>query len=473
MSHTARVTSVGASGVSTSKSTVVVISAAFMLFATYFGAGNLIFPAMIGATAGAHFAPVIIGFLMGAAILPVLGLTSVAVNGNNFRLLMERTGKVFSILFPSLIFLAIGPFYAVPRTGSVAYKTSFAPYVDFSGFASLFGVSTPEGVDLFQSVIFCAFFFSAAWMLAWNPRSILDTVGKILTPALLIFLIILILRALLVLDVSSDVVAEKWVESPLTTGFLEGYMTMDSLGAFSMGLLVNNALRSSGAIEEKAMVRSTIIVATISGILMSLTYLGLSSVGRRVPDSHEFTDGASVLVTAANTTLGDSGQFIFGAIVLLACLTTAVGLISAASQFFNELLPRVSYKVFVSVFAVLSFGFAVRGLEHLLVVIGPLVGFLYPIAIALIALAFVAAALKKYSSLPISFKVVIGTTIVWAALVTLSDFGIVPTAIVDLLAHSPWHEYGLGWMAPTLAVAVITIPLDLSRARLEAGATRG
>lgn len=467
MSQTPNSTGALATGVSQSQRVIVIISASFMLFATYFGAGNLIFPAMIGATAGLNYLPAICGFLLGAALLPVLGLTSVAVNGNDFRMLMERTGKMFSILFPSLIFLAIGPFYAVPRTGSVAYKTSFAPYFDLTNVAASLGITGQDSVDLFQSVIFCALFFGCAWMLAWNPRKILSSVGKVLTPALLIFLVVLILRTIFVLTTTSDVIAEKYATSPLSTGLFEGYMTMDSLGAFSMGMLVNNALRSSGAIAEKSMVRSAIIVATISGALMSLTYLGLSAVGRRLPTAHEYTDGATILVDAANLTLGTTGQFVFAAIVLLACITTAVGLISAASQFFNELLPRIPYKAFVSFFAALSFAFAVRGLEHLLVVIGPLVGFLYPIAIAFIAISFIAALVKKRSKLLLTYRFAIAMTIIWAGILSLSSFGIIPEALIDLMAKSPWHEFELGWVVPTALVALICIPLDLIRGETE------
>lgn len=144
MSSTPYSTSEGSLQVFQSKSLVVIVSASFMLFATYFGAGNLIFPTMIGATAGLNFAPAITGFLLGGALLPVLGVTAVAINGNDFQRLMERTGKIFSILFPALILLTIGPLYAVPRTGSVAYKTSFAPYVDLSSTAASLGISTPR-----------------------------------------------------------------------------------------------------------------------------------------------------------------------------------------------------------------------------------------------------------------------------------------------------------------------------------------
>lgn len=452
-----------------SASTVVIMSTAFMLFSMYFGAGNLIFPTMIGASAGTNYTEAIIGFLIGDAVLSALGLIALAVSGNDFRLVTQRVGKVFTVLFPSFIFLIIGPFFAVPRVASVSFTTSFDPFIRFDGLLAAVGLPVaPETATLLGAIVFNALFFSIALLLAWNPSRLLDSIGKVLTPLLLGFMLLLITFTVLTFNTTSTVVADSFANSPLTSGMLKGYLTMDSIGAITMGIIVVHTLRDSGAIEEKKLVRSTVLVAIIAAVLLSLTYLGLGAIGQRIPNAHEYKDGATILLDASRLTMGTPGQLVFALIVLLACMTTAVGLISAASHYFHQLLPKVSYKNWTILFAVMSFALAIRGLDTVIKVAGPLIEFLYPVAMTVITLAFISKLLEKRTMMLLSFKVVTGTTIVWSALTGLTGLGLLPEAVkTNLLDLSPLAQASLGWVTPALIAALIVIPIDVMRGQTQ------
>lgn len=433
----------------------------------YFGAGNLIFPTMIGASAGTNYPQAIIGFLIGDAILSALGLIALAVSGNDFRLVTQRVGKVFTVLFPTFIFLIIGPIFAVPRVGSVSFNTSFDPFIRLE--VPLAAVGLPvsaETATVLGAIVFNGLFFTIALVLALNPSRLMDALGKILTPLLLAFMLLLIVLTVSVMTSTSTVVSESYATAPLTTGMLKGYLTMDSIGAITMGIIVVHTLRDSGAIPEQKLVRSTVAVAIIAAVLLSLTYLGLGAIGQRIPNAHEYQDGATLLLDAARLTMGTPGALVFAAIVLLACMTTAVGLISAAAHYFHQLLPRVSYTAWTVIFSVMSFLLAIRGLNYVVQVAGPLIGFLYPIAMTVIALAFISKVLENTTQMLISFKVVTAVTGLHSALTSLTTLGILPsavkTSVLDLL---PFADASLGWVLPAVVAAIITIPVDIARGK--------
>lgn len=446
--------------------TVVIMSTAFMLFSMYFGAGNLMLPTMIGASAGTNYTEAIIGFLIGDAILSALGLIALALSGNDFRLVTNKVGKIFTILFPSFIFLIIGPFFAVPRVGSFAFATSFDPFIHLDGSLASMGISTtPETASFISAIIFNGVFFTISLLLAWNPSKLLDSIGKILTPLLLIFMLVLIARTMMVFGTPSTVVSEKYASSALTAGMLEGYLTMDSIGAITMGIIVVHTLRGSKVIPETKLVSSTVKVAIIAATLLSLTYLGLGEIGQRIPHAHTYKDGASLLLDAAKLTMGAPGQFLFALIVLLACLTTAVGLISAASHYFHQLLPAVSYKNWTILFAFMSFMLAIRGLETVVKVAVPLIVFLYPVAMTVIALAFISRLVENRTAMLLSFKAVTATTIIWSGANSLHSLGLLPQAVnTHVLSQIPLDP-SLSWIIPSALVAAIVLPIDIARAQ--------
>lgn len=100
-----------------SKKKMVLVS--FMLFSLFFGAGNLIFLPFLGQNAGANAMPAMLGFLMTAVILPVLGVVVVA-QFDGLECLASQVGKTFAMVFTLLIYVSIGPGLGIPACGVCA-----------------------------------------------------------------------------------------------------------------------------------------------------------------------------------------------------------------------------------------------------------------------------------------------------------------------------------------------------------------
>lgn len=438
----------------------VLLATAFMLFSMFFGAGNLIFPPMLGALAGHHFTSAIVGFLIAGVLMPVLTTVAVAVSGADVSDLSRRAGRVFGWLFPVLVYLAIGPLYAMPRMGSVAYNTAFVPVTGVNSTAA--------------TIVFNLLFFGIALMMAWNSTRILDSVGRILTPLLLSFLTILIVRSLMILQPTEHAPAAQYAEQPLVYGLLQGYLTMDSIAALAFGIIVIRALRKDGGVSDQHIVPQTALAAIIAAALLAVVYVGLGLIGYSIPHPTSYENGALLLSDAASLTMGGFGRVIFGLTVLAACLTTAVGLLSACSGFFNRLLPKIPYHVWLVSFAAITAILAIQGLGVLLNIAGPLIGFLYPIGLTLVALTLLAPLFAGTTSLPITFKLAAGVAFLWSALSTVYHGEFLPALLGEIgtQAHSflgkalmwaPMETEQLGWLTPVAIAIVAGIAVDVFR----------
>ncbi|WP_454044906.1 branched-chain amino acid transport system II carrier protein [Corynebacterium sp. Marseille-Q2516] len=417
---------------------------AFMLFSMFFGAGNLIFPAYLGVEAGTSFVPAIIGFLGTGVALPVLAIIAIAISGNDVGELARRAGRIFGVAFPILAYLSIGAFYALPRTGAVSYSTAIQPIT---------------GSDsIVWSGLFNLVFFGVALLLAYNPGSIINHLGKWLTPALLILLVVLVAIALFTFDGTAGAPVGKDQTPPAATGLVEGYLTMDSIAALAFGIVVISSLRYKGVPEGPRLVRGTIWAGVGAGILLALIYVGLGAIGHTIPNASQYADGATLLADAAKLTMSTPGQVVFGLIVLLACMTTAVGLIAATSEFFHLLLPGISYHAWAIVFSLMSFGMATMGLNTVLSVAAPIIGFIYPPAITLIFLTLVEPAVRRRIHLVWTYYLGIWVAVAWSAVSTLVGLGI--TQLEPLVAWAPLHAQQMDWVLPTVIAIIVGVILD-------------
>lgn len=433
----------------TTKRPLIIVITALMLFSMFFGAGNLIFPPMLGAEAGENFVPAILGFLGTGVLLPVLAIIAIALSGNNVRDLAKRAGWLFGLVFPILAYLSIGAFYALPRTGAVSYSTAIQPVLGTEG--------------ILASGIFNFIFFAVAFALAYNPNSIVNNLGRILTPILLVLLVVLVVLAVTSFSGTPGDPVEKYAGNPFPSGLVEGYLTMDSIAALAFGIIVISSLRYKGVPEGGRLVRGTIWSGLLAGVLLAVIYVALGYIGQVIPDPGQYEDGSALLADAALLAMGQPGQIVFGLIVLLACLTTAVGLIASTSEFFNTLLPTISYKVWAVVFSLMSFGLATLGLDTVLAIAAPVVGFLYPAAITLIAVTLLQPALRRRVHFHWTYRVAIWVAVVWSALMTFNGLGWGSEVIEPLISWSPMHTVEMGWVLPTLIGLVIGLVIDFAR----------
>lgn len=427
----------------------IIVVTALMLFSMFFGAGNLIFPPYLGFQAGHNFVPAILGFLATAVALPVLAIVAIALSGNNVHDLAARGGRLFGIVFPVLAYLSIGAFYALPRTGAVSFSTAIVPVTGWDG--------------IVPSAIFNAIFFGITLALAFNPTEIVDKLGKFLTPALLVLLLILVTLSVTGFRGSPGEAADKYASNPFSAGLLQGYLTMDSIAGLAFGIVVVSALKFKKVPKGGKLVRATIIAGLIAGALLGAIYLGLGVIGQLIAEPSKYPDGAQMLAAAAHQAMGGPGQLVFGGIVLLACLTTSVGLVAATSEFFNTLLPGISYHAWAVLFSVMSFGMATMGLQTVLAIAAPVIGFIYPSAITLIFLTLIEYSLRGNIYFNWTYKLALAVAVVWAAAMTLVTLGWGKSVVEPLISWSPMHAVDLGWLLPTVVAAVIGLLIDVAK----------
>ncbi len=415
----------------------IVIVASLMLFSMFFGAGNLIFPPEVGVSSGTNFWPATLGFLAAGVALPVLAVIAVAISGQSVRDIGNHGGKIFGVAFSVIAYLAIGAFYALPRTGAVSMETAITPLLGWEG--------------TFANGAFNVVFFLIALALAWRPNDIIDTLGKFLTPALVILLAVLITLATVANPRVPGTPTEEYASAPFVTGLFEGYNTMDAIAGLAFSIVIVTSLRSKGFSTDRALLRGTITSTVIAGALLAAIYLGLAWIGQTMPNGASYDSGAALLADASNLTMGNVGQAVFSAIVILACMTTAVGLISATSEFFAMLVPKTTYHFWACLFTALSIAFAFQGLDTVLAIAVPFIVFLYPPAISLIALTLLQPAVKKRVTFYWGFRLALWVSVLWSA---ATSFG-------APLSFSPGQDVGLGWVIPTLLAFAIGVIIDV------------
>lgn len=398
-----------------------------MLFSMFFGAGNLIFPPMLGQESGSSYLPAILGFLSTGVLLPVIAIIAVVVSGNDVRDMARRGGRVFGLAFPVLAYLSIGAFYALPRTGAVSY-------------------STAVGEDsVLYSGIFNLVFFGVALALSWDPNGVVNKLGRWLTPALLVLILLLVVLSLGMLTGTPGEPRGDYATQAVGAGLFEGYMTMDSIAALAFGIVVISAFRYQKVEKIRT---ATVYAALIAGALLAAVYLGLGAVGRIAGGNH--ADGTEVLNYAAEFTMGAPGRIVFTLIVVLACMTTAVGLITATSEFFSSLLPGIRYHVWAVVFALISFAVATLGLDMVLSIAAPIITFIYPSAITLVALTLLEPLTFRFRH---TFLLGIWTAVVWAFFMSVPS-------LVTFIDWTPLHDMQLGWVMPVAVMSALGMVAD-------------
>lgn len=297
-----------------------------MLFALFFGAGNLIFPPFLGQNAGTHTLAAMAGFLATAVILPVLGVVVVA-RFDGLEKLGQQVGKRFALVFTLLIYLSIGPGLGIPRAASVPFEMAVAPYLP-----------QEANLTLWMAVYSVVFFLVALW-LCLSPGKLVDRIGRGLTPAMLVLLTLLFVCFVFRGETQVAQPQDSYAAAPLLKGFTEGYNTMDTIAALNFGLVISTTLTSFGLLEKRDRMRYTVLAGLLAGMILALVYAMLSYMGMCSSGVYALQDnGAWTLRCIVYQVFGDTGAVLLAAIFTLACLTTCVGLINSISQYFSTLL---------------------------------------------------------------------------------------------------------------------------------------
>lgn len=421
-----------------------------MLFGLYFGAGNLIFPIQMGQFAGTNFWFGLIGFLVTAIGLPFLGILAIGLSGSNgLRDLANRVHPIFGIIFSLALYLTIGPFFAIPRTATVPFVVGFEPYIQAQHATLLLAV-------------FSFIFFAIVYYFSLNPAKIMDYIGKYLTPAFLVVLFILIITSITKPMGHFQQPIGEYMDAAFMTGFKEGYNTMDALASLAFGIVVINAIKSTGITDRKEIAKATWTSGIFAMALMTLiygliTYMGASSINA----VGTFDNGGLIFAAVADHYFGSFGAILLAVIIVLACLKTSIGLITSCSEFFHEVFPKISYKWFVFLLCAVSFTIANFGLNNIIKYAIPVLMFLYPLAIVLILLALSSSFFKNKQTvyaIAMIFTFFISLIDGYKALVeSVPDAKLVVLDAVEKYYSEmlPFYDIGLGWILPALIGAVI------------------
>ncbi len=420
----------------------------FMTFALFLGAGNIIFPPSAGMAAGEFIWRAALGFLLTGVGLPLLTVVALARVGGGMDRLTAPLGKFAGTVLAVAVYLAIGPLFATPRTAVVSFEMGIAP---FSG---------NSGMPLF---IYTLVFFAAMLFLVLNPGQLVNRIGKFITPVLLAALLVLGGAAILAPAGEVGAVNESYRGAPLIKGFLEGYLTMDTLGALVFGIVIATAIRDRGVTEPALVTRYSMIAGVIAAIGLSLVYLALFYLGatsQGIAGGAE--NGVQILTTYVQHTFGTPGSLLLAVVITLACLTTAVGLTTACGEFFSALLP-VSYRSVVIVFALFSLLVANQGLTQLISVSVPVLVGLYPLAIVLVALSLLD---RFWLSSSRVFVPVMAVTLVFGLVDGLAAAGL-GSWVPALFTQLPLADQSMGWLVPVLVMLVLAVVTDRLLGRAE------
>ncbi len=361
------------------------LSIGSMLFGLFFGAGNLIFPVHMGQEAGAQIFAANLGFLVTGIGLPFLGVIAIGSSQSSGLFdLASRINRRYAFIFTVLLYLVIGPFFALPRLATTSFEIGLAPFIP-----QQFLTGTLAGFSLL--------FFATAWWFARKPSKLLDYIGKFLNPLFLVLLGILLLLAFTrpMGEIAGAPVQSAYQSKAFFTGFVEGYNTLDALASLAFGIIIVTTIRHRGVTKPATVAIDTIKSGAVSILLMGIIYSLLSYMGTMSLGAFDLSEnGGIALAQIANHYLGTLGSVILALIVIVACLKTAIGLISAFSETFIELFPRRSYFFFATSVSALACLFANVGLTKIIEFSLPVLMFLYPLAMTLILLAIIGPLFK-------------------------------------------------------------------------------
>lgn len=421
----------------------LILPIGLMLFSFFFGAGNFIFPPVLGQAAGDNLLSATIGFCISGVGLPLLGIIAMAITrSDNPDNLASPVHPNFAKALVIICALTIGPFFAIPRTAAVSFDTGILAFV-------------PAGYHDLGMIAYSLFFFLLTYYLSVNPSKIIDNIGKIMTPMLLICLAILI--AFVLLDPLGPTQAAQgdYAEVPFFKGFQEGYNTMDLLAAMLFGAATVNAIESKGILDHKLLTRLCIYAGIIAATFLALIYSSLAYTGATSVQAFGIvSNGGQLLNQIAVHYMGNFGKVILALIIFFACITTSIGLTSSISGYFNALFnEKIQYQRYVLAISVFSFAVSNVGLSNIIKFSIPVLCMLYPIVIVLVLLNVCSGLFKRD---PYIFRPCVLFTTIFAILDGLKAAGINTGFIhASLEAYMPLYNIGFGWVVPCIAGIVL------------------
>lgn len=407
------------------KQTKNMLMIGFMMFSTFFGAGNLIFPPYLGMESGAQWHTGFFGFLIGDVTLAILAIIATCKFEDANRGVLTRGGNLFAVIISSVMILCVGPFVCIPRTASTVYEISIQP-------------NFPQ----FHSILFSVLFFIVVFILAVRPTKVVDYVGKFLTPALLFVLACMIIKGF-ISPIGGFAPVPK-IETVFAEGLMQGYQTLDAMGGTVVAILVMATIVEKGYGEKNARVKVATQAGIVAGLALMIVYGGLCFLGGTASEQYDVSVAPTTLLVGITKSLfGKTGQVILAIIVTLACLTTAIGLTSSTAQYFSSMTNnKIKYSwivVIVCVFSTVISNFGVTTIVNLSV---PILNLLYPTVVTMIVLSTFTDYIKNDNI----FKCAAYMAVLMGFLDMLK---------FSFISYLPLAKFGFAWVVPVIIAGVI------------------
>ena len=418
------------------------------LFGMFFGAGNLIFPVHLGQLAGRNVIPAMAGFIITADGIPIVGLAAIGnTHSDGLQSLANKVGKGYGYFFTCLLYLTIGPFFAIPRCATTSFTTGIAP---------MLGGNVKESTAL---LIFSLIFFALVLIFSLRPAKITVWIGKIINPLFLIFLAVLVLAALFNPSTAVSAVqpVEAYENGALFSAFIEGYGTMDAIAGLAFGIVVIDIIRSMGVTEDSAIAKDVLRSGILTGILMAVIYIATILMGAQSRGLFETSEnGGIALAQISNHYLGSLGSIVLALTITFACLKTSIGLVTSCAETFERMFPKaLPYKMWAIIFTVFSLVVSNFGLSKIIEYSVPVLMFLYPLAITLIALALFGNVFNHDKTVYVSVTAFTLAAAIFDLIKTLPA-GLQESMHLESIVGFarnilPWFDLNLGWVVPAIA----------------------
>ncbi|MXP56227.1 branched-chain amino acid transport system II carrier protein [Pantoea sp. Mhis] len=418
-----------------------ILALGFMTFALFVGAGNIIFPPMVGIQSGEHVWIAACGFMISAVGLPIMTIIALARVGGKIGTLSSPIGEFGGLLLAAICYLAVGPLFATPRTATVSFEAGISP---LTGNSSL---------PLF---IYSLIYFFLVMLVSIYPKKLLSSIGYFLAPIKVIALSILGISTLLRPTTNFFLAIGEYKHAAFSSGFVNGYLTMDTLGALVFGIIIVNAARSRGVQDIVLLTRYTKIAGIIAGIGLTLVYLSLFKLGFSSSTFiNQKANGALILHAYVQHIFGNIGSFFLAALLFVACMVTAVGLTCACAEFFAQYLG-ISYRALVLILSFFSMIVSNLGLNHLIQISVPVLTAIYPPCIVLVMLSFTLNWWRRSACIIIPTMIV---SLVFGMIDVMKVMGFKKTLYL-LSKYIPLVNQGLSWLIPSFIVFIIAAIVD-------------
>ena len=403
-----------------------------MVFSVFFGAGNLIFPPIIGKQAGTNVVTTMLFFSITAIIFPILGVVAVA-KSNGLRNLANRVDPIFSIIFTIATYLAIGPALAMPRAGTLPFEIAISPYIP---------ANVPKGLILF---IYTTVFFGVVYWLSLSPNKLLERISKITSPIFLVLIFMLFVGTFLKPMGGYMPPEPLYAKNMGLQGFLDGYLTLDALAGLNYGLVVVYVIKQKNVLEESKIAKIVISTGIFAGILLFVVYMMLAHVGASsISKFPNTSNGAEILADVMKYLYGNFGAVLLACMFTVACLNIGVGLTTSLSQYFHSMVKRVPYKVWATIWVIWSYMLANLGLNKIMEYSVPVLLAIYPASLVLIVLALLDKYIKGSSTV---YRFAIYPTVVISIIHTLDKINIEIPLASSLVKKLPLQSADLGWLS--------------------------